>query len=202
MKIINECEFSEKKELIKQILKNTGLDGENITLILETDPNASKQFAHVESTKRFGIYYNVKDGEEERAPKSIVDELKAKENEHVVWIRNDVCKEDELHFCWILGHEFEHVKQRIKIPKIRELRNDLRYKYEKQNIQYTLHDLPDELSADIYARDLCKSIFGEAKTECYILEQESTPRGGLFKKIRSKKKFNLLDAYKEKLANT
>lgn len=128
---------------------------------------------HNQKWRKRALYFNVRrDGIEEMSPEHILKLLTARGCEHFVWISKRIGESEPIRMAWVYAHELRHAMQGALYPGLsemtRSLREVLRHGYQV--------DFPQELDAEMAARDIVRQVFGEGDYQAYRRNQvESCP---------------------------
>lgn len=113
--------------------------------------------------RKRALHLNVQRGIEEMSPDHILQLITSPDCDHLVWLSKRIAEAEQVHMIWVYAHELRHVAQVTLYPGLSELTDSLR---KTRRGGYAI-ELPQELDAELAAKDLICKIFGQQEYEAY-----------------------------------
>jgi hypothetical protein len=128
--------------------------------------------------KKRALHMNVRrDGIEEISPDHILALLNQASCHHFVWISKRIGTGELVHMIWVLAHELRHLVQNTLFPGLSEMSHILR---PAVHGGFQL-EIPNELDAELAAKDAVRRIVGEEQYQAYRYRQcANEPRAAAY----------------------
>ena len=132
--------------------------------------------------RKRALHFNVgRDGVEEISPEHILKLLASPSCQHFVWLSKRIGVGEPVHMIWVYAHELRHVVQDTVYPGLSKMTRSLRTALAGK----CALEIPQELDAELAARDLVIALFGGDEYEAYRRRQcANNPRAdGYFRRF-------------------
>jgi hypothetical protein len=127
--------------------------------------------------RKRALRLDVRRGVEEISPEHILQLITSPDCDHLVWLSKRIAEAERVHMIWVYAHELRHVVQDTLYPGLSEMTDPLR---KMRHGGYAV-EMPQELDAELAARDLVLQVFGEEEYQAYRRRQyASDPKAAAY----------------------
>ena len=165
MKTVFRIDVSDaRRQLIHRVGSEMGMEKYRGYVLFDDSDYAN--YPNPKWRKR-ALRFDVRRGVEEISPDHILKLMTAPDCDHFVWLSKRIAESEQVHMIWVYAHELRHVIQSAVYPELSEMTVSLR---NAARAAYAV-DLPQELDAELAARDIVVRLFGEAEYQAYRCRQ-------------------------------
>lgn len=168
-------EFSEKTDLVRQVVNHLGADYWPSHVVLDGD-DYSNDPAVLDEFRDIAFSWT-RDRPSNRVPPHVHSVMVQTECTHLIWLSRKAIEYDRIIFIWIVAHELRHIYQsRCSYPRncIRSSVKELRRTQEFSNIPSSTLS-PQEIDSDICSMRVAAELLG-AEQLAQFLGSTKLPR--------------------------